>query len=111
MSPEHLDRWAELIARLSPPDAPVQDFLEAALRLHELEQEQGRLFEDLAEDYAGLQRGIGKLGEEVDSLGKSKAELFEQVEPLHQQLDALKTAKQRLESDFECCQSAKWDTF
>ena len=35
--PEQIDKWSELTTRLSQPDVPVQDFLEAALRLRELE--------------------------------------------------------------------------
>ncbi len=54
--PEHLDQWAELINKLTPTDFPANDFLRAAIRLHQLEVSEGKPFELLAEEYQNMKR-------------------------------------------------------
>ena len=101
ISPERLDRWSELTKRLAPADFPAKDFVEAALRLHELEKSYGKSFEILTEEYIKLQQGTNKLREEAESLGKKKAELIKEVEPISLQLERSKKEKGKLENDVE----------
>jgi chromosome segregation ATPase len=101
ISPERLDRWSELTKRLVPADFPTKDFVEAALRLHELEKSYGKSFEILTEEYIKLQQETDKLREEVKSLDKKKAELAEEVEPLSLQVEKGQKEKRRLENDAE----------
>ena len=101
ITPELVDKWSELAKKLLPVDFPAKDFLEAALRLDELEKGEGKPFATLAEEYVRLKEGVDKLKSEVDSLGKNKEELVKEVEPLHSQLESLERAKNRLENDVE----------
>jgi len=101
ITPELLDEWSELAKRFLPTNFPAKDFLEVALRLHELEKGQGKPFATLAEEYVRLKEGVDKLKSEVDSLGKNKTELIEEVEPLRSQLESLERTKNRLENDVE----------
>jgi len=101
ISPQRLDRWAELTKRLAPADFPVKDFFEEALRLHELEKSYGKSFESLTEEYIKLQQGTEKLREEIKSLDINKAELAKEVEPLSLQLEKSKKEKEKLENHVE----------
>ena len=101
ITPELLDKWAELMKTLSPADFPAKDFLEVALRLHELEKNEDKPFDSLAEEYKKLQDGSEKLKNEVDSLRQSKQELSIEVEPLNRQIEALNRTKQSLENEVE----------
>lgn len=98
---EHLDSWAEIIKRFDNPDFSPKDYFEAALRLHELENSQGKPFAILAEEYVRLKESAGKLESEVDSLGNNKTEIIKELEPLRSQLEALERAKNRIETDVE----------
>jgi len=101
IGPGDLDRWSELTKRLAPLDFPAKDFLEAALRLYELEKSYGKSFESLTEEYMKLQQGTEKLREEIKSLDKNKAELAKEVEPLPLQLERNKKEKEKLENHVE----------
>ena len=101
ITPELLDSWSELTKKLLPSDFPARDFLEAALRLHELEKGEGKPFATLAEEYVRLKEGVEKLQPEVDSLSKNKKELTEVIEDLSAQLESLERAKNKLENEVE----------
>lgn len=101
ITPELVDKWSELAKKLLPVDFPAKDFLEAALRLDELEKGEGKPFATLVEEYVRLKEGVDKLKLEVDSLGNNKTELIKEAEPLHSQLESLERAKNRLENDVE----------
>ena len=66
ISPDNLDSWSVLVKRFAHPDSNPKDFFEAALRLYNLEKSQGRPFEDLADEYARLEKGVYKLKAEVE---------------------------------------------
>jgi chromosome segregation ATPase len=101
ITPELVDKWSELAKKLLPVDFPAKDFLEAALRLDELEKGEGKPFATLAEEYVRLKEGVEKLKSEVDSLGKNKEELIKEAEPLRSQLESLERTKNRLENAVE----------
>ena len=73
--------------------------LEAALRLRQLEESQGKPFETLAEEYARLKEAVDKFKAEVGSLDKNKIELAKEVEPLRSQLESLERAKGKLQNE------------
>ena len=99
ITPELFDKWSELAKKLLPVDFPAKDFLEAALRLDELEKGEGKPFTTLVEEYVRLEEGVEKFKSEVESLGKNKEELTTEIGPLHSQLESLERAKNRLENE------------
>ena len=101
VTPEQVDKWSELIRKLLPIDFPSKDFLEAALRLNELEKGEGESYATLATGYVRLKERVDRLKSEVDSLGKNKTELIKEAEPLRSQLESLERTKNRLENDIE----------
>jgi chromosome segregation ATPase len=101
ITPEFVDKWSELAKKLLPIDFPAKDFLEAALRLDELEKSEGKPFATLAVEYVRLKEGVDKLKAEVDSLVKNKEELTKKAGPLRSELESLERSKNRLENAVE----------
>lgn len=101
ITPELLDKWSELAERLVSTDFLVKDFVEAALRLDELEKAEGKPLSALAEEYTMFKECTDKLKLEVNSLSENKTELIKEAESLRSQLEFLEIAKNRLESDVE----------
>jgi chromosome segregation ATPase len=106
VTPELMDKWAELTKRLLPSDFPAKDFVEAALRFDELEKSEGKPFAALAAEYVRLKKGVDELKAYVDSLTKNKKELIETVGSLRSELESLERAKDKLENAVEI-QTAK----
>jgi len=50
ITPELVDKWSELAKKLFPVDFPAEDFLEAALRLNELEKAEGKPVDSLLQE-------------------------------------------------------------
>jgi DNA repair exonuclease SbcCD ATPase subunit len=98
ITPELVDKWSELAKKLMPADFPAKDFLEAALRLNELERSEGRPFGTLAEEYVRLKEGVDELKAEVDSLVKNKEELINSARPLRSELESLERTKEKLDN-------------
>jgi chromosome segregation ATPase len=101
ITPEFVDKWSQLAKKLLPVDFPVKDFIEAALRLDELEKGEGKPFATLAAEYARLEEGVAKLKLEVDSLVKNEEELIKKAGPLRSELESLERIKNRLENAVE----------
>jgi chromosome segregation ATPase len=101
ITPELVDKWSELAKKLIPADFPAKDFLEAALRLNELERSEGRPFGTLAEEYVRLKEGVDELRADVDSLTKNKEELIENARLLRSELESLERIKDKLEAAVE----------
>jgi hypothetical protein len=106
VTPELVDRWAELTKRLLPADFPAKDFLGAALGLDELERSEGKTYAVLVEEYVKLKEGVDQLKTDVDSLIKSKEELIEGAGPLRSELESLERDRDKLENAVEI-QTAK----
>lgn len=106
VTPELMDKWAELTKRLLPADFPAKDFVEAALRFDELEKSEGKPFAALAAEYMRLKEGVDELKADVDSLTKNKKELIETAGSLRSELESLERAKDKLENAVEI-QTAK----
>jgi len=99
--PDLLEKWSELAKKLLPVDFPAKDFLEAALRLNELEKTEGKPFATLAAEYVRLKEGADKLKSEVDSLVKSKEELIKEGESLRTQAESLERSRDKLQNAVE----------
>jgi len=106
VTPELMDKWAELTKRLLPADLPAKDFVEAALRFDELEKSEGKPFAALAAEYVRLKEGVNELKADVDSLTKNKKELIETAGSLRSELESMERAKDKLENAVEI-QTAK----
>ncbi len=101
ITPDLLDKWSELAKKLLPVDFPARDFLEAALRLNELEKSEGKPFATLATEYVRLKEGVDKLKSEVDPLVRSKEELTKKGKSLRSELESLERSKDKLQNAVE----------
>ncbi|MCJ7575906.1 MAG: hypothetical protein MUO80_04410 [Dehalococcoidia bacterium] len=101
ITPELVDKWSELVKKLIPIDFPAKDFLEAALRLNELEKAEGKPFAALAVEYVRLKESTDNLKSEIDSLVKKREEFIEKEGPLRSELESLERTKNRLENAVE----------
>jgi len=101
ITPELVDKWSELAKKFPPVDFPSKDFLEAALRLDELEKSEGKPFATLAVEYERLEEGVARLKSETDSLAKNKEELVKRAEPVRSELESLERTKNKLENAIE----------
>ena len=101
ITPEMIDKWAELTKRFTPVDFPAEEFFGIALRLHELEKTEGKPFEVLTEEYKKKQEDMGKVSKDVDSLLKTKSQLSGEIGPLSKELESLKRVKEKLEDQTE----------
>jgi len=72
ITPEDLSKWSELVKTFAPADFPAKEFFESAMRLHELEENEGKPFEELVEQYRRLSEGTGQLRTQADLLEKKK---------------------------------------
>jgi len=101
ITPALMGEWSELAKKFLPVDFPSKDFLEAALRLDELEKSEGKPFATLAVEYERLEEGVARLKSETDSLVKNKEELVKRAEPLRSELESLERTKNKLENAIE----------
>jgi len=97
ITPESLARWSEFVETFAPAGFPTRDFFESAIRLHELEESEGKPFEELAEQYRRLSEGTEQLGAQADSLEERKTELSQEVESLSSQVVALERTAEKLQ--------------
>jgi hypothetical protein len=82
ITPELVDRWSELAKKVLPADSAATDFIEAALRLDQLEKSEGKPFGTLATEYVKLKEGVSRLKAETGSLGENKKALTREAETL-----------------------------
>jgi chromosome segregation ATPase len=101
ITPELVDQWSELAKKLLPIDFPAEDFLEAALRLHELEKNEGKPYATLAAEYVKLKERVDKLNSEMESLVKNKEKLIKRAELLRSEFESLGKTKNRLDNAVE----------
>lgn len=98
ITPELVGKWSELTKKLLPVDFPAKDFLEAALRLNELEKAEGKPFETLTVEYVRMKERAGKLKLDMDSLVKNKEELTKKAKSLRLELETLERTKDKFEN-------------
>jgi DNA repair exonuclease SbcCD ATPase subunit len=101
ITPELVDRWSKLAEKVLPADFPANDFIEAALRLDQLEESEGKPFRTLSVEYVKLKEGVGRLKLEMASLGENKKALTREAETLRSKVESLEATKNRLENAVE----------
>ncbi len=101
VSSERLDQWAELVSKFKATDFPSGDFLGAALRLHQLEKSEGKLFETMAEEYEKAKENVEELKTEAASLEEKRATLSQEITSTSTQVQELEESKTRLETKVE----------
>ncbi len=101
IKPEYIEAWSELVSRLLPANFSAEEFLQAAIRLGELEEAQGKSFETVTEEYKSNCQRVEKLRVEADSLIKVKSQLTNEIKPLQSKLDTLRREEKRLENDVQ----------
>lgn len=101
ITPELLDGWSELAKKLIPSEFPAKDFLQGAIRLHELEKGEGKTFETVVDEYSDLTEEVKNLQPAVDVLNKNKDDLSEVIEDLSRQFDSQMRAKDKLDNEIE----------
>ena len=101
ITPELVDEWSDLVKKFLPADFPAKDFIEAALRLDQLEKSEGKPFGTLATEYVKLKEGVSRLKAETGSLGENKKGLTRETETLRSKIESLEGTKNRLENAVE----------
>jgi len=100
IEPPQFDHWAKLVEMYSPDDFPAKDFFEVALHLHELEEAEGKPFQEIANEYKSLKQKVGEMESEVESLDGKRKTFTTEVESLTVEVSALKQNKVEAESSF-----------
>jgi len=95
--PEHLSRWSELVKTFAPADFPAKDLFDEAMRLHELEESEGKPFEELAGEYKSLSERTEQLTTQANLLEKKKAGLSQEVESVAAQVATLERTTKELQ--------------
>lgn len=100
IEPPQFDQWAKLVQLCSPNDFPAKDFFEAALHLHELEEAEGKPFQDIANEYKSLKQKVGEKESEIELLDGKRKTFTTKVESLTAEVSALEQKKVEAESSF-----------
>jgi len=100
IEPPQFDHWAKLVKKYSPDDSPAKDFFEAALHLHELEEAEGKPFQEIANEYKSLKQKVGEMESTVESLDGKRKTFTTEVESLTAEISALEQKKEEAESSF-----------
>ena len=99
--PEHLAQWAELMKKLTTEGFPVEDFLNSALRLHQLEESGNKTYEVLIEEYERAKENLGQFKIQADSMAEKRTILSKEINSTLMQLERIKKAKGKLETEVD----------
>ncbi|MFC1929940.1 hypothetical protein ACFLW6_03665 [Chloroflexota bacterium] len=99
--PEYLDQWSQLMKELVITESSDTDFLNAALRLHQLEETEGKAYELLIGEYEREKEDLGHLKSEADSLTVRRTTLAEEIGTISLQVEELRKAKGKLEIEVD----------
>ncbi len=105
IKPEILDQWAALTGKFTDAAFPQDDFLQAAIKLYQLEKTEGKSFEILGEEYEKAKDHLGQLTAEVDSLMVKKQQYLNEIKPLGLQVEKLN--KERVDVEIQLKALAK----
>jgi len=75
VKPPDVWTWADMCRELSPPQAPLEEFMSAALELFRLKQETGESYPSLVARCSGMRAEAESSRFEVEQLRKEKEEL------------------------------------
>jgi predicted nucleic acid-binding Zn-ribbon protein len=95
--PGQFDQWSQLINKFAPPDFPTADFLEAALKLRQSENSEGKTYDAIIEDYKKAKEELEGLKIGITSLQEKGAALSQQVASTSDQVQHLENTKTKLE--------------
>jgi len=96
--PSQFGQWSELVKVFALDDFLAKDFFDAALHLHKLEEGEGKPFQEIAEEYIGLQQKVGEMEIKLDSLDVKRKGLAEEVESLTSEVSTLEQNKEEIKS-------------
>lgn len=75
VTPDKLWLWADMCREMSPREAPLQEFMTAALELFKLTQETGEAYDSVAAKWSQLHVESERLEQEVQGLKSVREEL------------------------------------
>ena len=99
--PDHLAQWAELMKKLTTEGFPAEDFLNSALRLHQLEESGNKTYEVLIEEYERAKGNLGQFKIQADSMAEKRTILSKEIDSTLMQLERIKKAKGKLENEVD----------
>jgi chromosome segregation ATPase len=95
IEPAEVDHWAKFVELFSPDDFPAEEFFQSALKLHQIEEAEGKPFNVLAGEYAALVQKTSDLKTEIDSLVKQKDNLTENIKSNTSELNNIINTKEK----------------
>ncbi|MFC2014789.1 hypothetical protein ACFLUP_02215 [Chloroflexota bacterium] len=94
VAPDMVDKWAKLVKVFSPENFPAKDFFESALKLRQLEEAEGKPFENLLEEYDSMKQKVSEIESEVKLLNQTKTNLTGDVASLSSELKVLENERE-----------------
>lgn len=101
VTPDYYDKWAQLMNKFAANSFPAGDFLNAAIRLNELETESGKSFETLIGEFNKATDYLARIKVEANSLETKKTTLSAQATSLSSHLKTVTEDKKKLQSEVE----------
>lgn len=99
VKPPDVWTWSDMCRELSPPEAPLEEFMRAALELFRLKQETGESYSTLVARCSGMRTDAESLRFEVEELRKEKEELRGMNAALAEAQQELAKEKESLQKD------------
>jgi len=99
VTPDKLWLWADMCREMSPPEAPLQEFMVAALELFKLTRETGESYDSIAAKWSQLHAESERLEQEVQGLKSAREELETAQANLARDIQRLVEEKHALESE------------
>ncbi len=99
IGPDALDSWAKMCHEISPPDYAVEEFVNAALRLKELERLKGMAYEELVEDYETKSEALNEVESKTNELETTRQALSEEIHNLSDEKRTLKAEVRGLSTE------------
>ena len=93
VTPACLEQWNELEKSLSPSGISPEEFISAALHLHQLEKDENATYSEIVEKFSDISAAKKKLDVEVADLSKEKTGLGNEIAELTSELAVLKATK------------------
>lgn len=98
VTPDKLWLWTDMCREMSPGEAPLQEFIAAALELFRLTQETGESYDSVAAKWSQLHGESEKLEHEVQGLKSAREELETTQANLAKNIQRLTEEKRALET-------------
>jgi len=99
VTPDKLWNWVEMCREMSPAEAPVQEFIAAALELFKFGQETGESYDSTVAKWSELRARSESLTEKVEGLTSEKKELETARTTLTEECQKLRQDKESLKNE------------